>query len=261
MGENPSVPSNDEEDSERFKRLLKKSAEDEERLLHELDELAGSVLASQVEEPESGQQALPTSEKSPPGEVEDAAEPAPEVREDHEKDLSSEPSAPIQDSSDIEGGISSEDMSPDEIASQAHPLKSGEQPDDRSQEGGQEPEILAASSQEADSQEADSTASDRTGPGLSAGEPDEFALDELESVDNAQQDVAQTGTQQADEEEQILPDESSPPISAPPENGEQKAEDTRPVRVRSNDSPPPPPLGPSPGSGYNDLPRRVDEVD
>src|SRR3990172_978143 len=50
MSDNLPVPSDEEEAGERFKRLLKKSAEDEERLLQELDELAASVRQSQPEE-------------------------------------------------------------------------------------------------------------------------------------------------------------------------------------------------------------------
>src|SRR3990172_2478131 len=50
MSDNLPVPSDEEEAGERFKRLLKKSAEDEERLLQELDELAASVRHSQPEE-------------------------------------------------------------------------------------------------------------------------------------------------------------------------------------------------------------------
>ncbi|HSF80866.1 MAG TPA: transglycosylase domain-containing protein [Anaerolineales bacterium] len=74
MDENLPASSDEEEASERFKRLLKKSAEDEQRLLEELDELAESVHRSQQDEQVEDGESGTTSDETLIVEVEDLPE-------------------------------------------------------------------------------------------------------------------------------------------------------------------------------------------
>ncbi len=242
MSEIPPVPSDEEEASDRFKRLLKKSADDEARLLQELDNLTDSSLGSQAEQAAEDDQPLEMKSHSPVDATEDLFDPSQEESEAHERAPASELPGSNQAASEIDGEISTEEVPQGDESVEASPEDGFPEADSTEAERAKE-DFHATNLKSVADQAGNHAAGE--------GEADQTSRDA-----QVAEDVQQVGD--AAEPVEVEPVQPSPTPSFGHEDAE---EDTRPVRVRAANSPAPPPFGRPPAPGVNDLPHRVDEVD